>query len=169
MLDAGISLRQAPVHSHASGIAVLAPRGNDSGHRFLFAERQTGSVFSKKENNLMKYVLLVYADVSKQPKYTPEQLQAARQIYSAYVTQAQGAGVLKQNEGFHPVTNPTTVRVRDDKTATADAPVANTPEQLTGYIMLDCKNLDEAINWAAKNPAAGYGSIEVRPVDAYSQ
>jgi hypothetical protein len=117
----------------------------------------------------MKYVLLVYADVSKQPKYTPEQLQAARQIYSAYVTEAQAAGVLKQNEGFHPVTNPTTVRVRDDKTVSADGPVANTPEQLTGYIMLDCKNLDEAINWAAKNPAARYGSIEVRPVDAYSQ
>jgi len=61
------------------------------------------------------------------------------------------------------------VRVRDDKTLTADSPFAETEEQLSGCIVLDCKDLDEAICWVAKNPAAKYGSIEIRPVDAYSQ
>lgn len=117
----------------------------------------------------MKYMLLIYADVSKRPNYTPEELEAAQQINTAYLTEAQVAGALMQNEGFHVITSAKTVRVRDDKTLTADGPFAKTQEQLTGYIMLDCKDLDEAISWAAKSPAAKYGSIEVRPVDTYSR
>ncbi len=117
----------------------------------------------------MKYMLLIYADVSKAPKYTPEQRQAAQQINTTYLTEAQAAGVLMQNEGFHVITNVRTVRVRENKTLTANGPFAETGEQLTGYIILDCKDLDEAIGWAAKNPAATYGSVEVRPVDASSR
>ncbi len=117
----------------------------------------------------MKYLLLIYANVSKRPNYTPEQLEVAQRTNTAYLTEAQAAGVLAQNESFHPIARATTVRVRDNKTLTADGPFAETEEQLTGYMMLDCKDLDEAIRWAAKNPAAKYGSIEVRPVDAYSQ
>ncbi len=75
------------------------------------------------------------------------------------------AGVLMPNEGWNVITDVRTVRVRHDETLTAAAPFAETQEQLTGYIMLDCKDLDEAIGWAAKNPAAKYGSIEVRLVD----
>ena len=112
----------------------------------------------------MKYILLIYADVSKAPKYTPEQRKAAEQVNSAYVTEAQEAGVLMRNEGFHIITNVTTVRVRDGKTLTTDSPFAETEEKLTGYFKLDCKDLDEAIGWAVKNPAAKYGSVEVRPV-----
>ena len=112
----------------------------------------------------MKYIFLIYADVSKAPKYTAEQRRAAEQVNSAYVTDAQEAGGLMRNEGFHIFTNVTTVRVRDGKTLTTDSPFAETEEKLTGYFMLDCKDLDEAIGWAAKNPAAKYGSVEVRPV-----
>ncbi len=112
----------------------------------------------------MKYMLLIYADVAKRPNYTAEQLQAARQTNTAYLTEMHAAGVLMPNEGFHVLSNARTVRVRDDKAQTADTAFAETQEQLTGYIMLDCKDLDEAIGWAAKNPAAKYGSIEVRLV-----
>ncbi len=112
----------------------------------------------------MKYMLLVYADVSKRPNYTPEQLQAARQTNSAYMMELHAAGVLMPNEGWNVITDVRTVRVRHDETLTADTPFAETQEQLTGYLMLDCKDLDEAIGWAAKNPAAKYGSIEVRLV-----
>ncbi len=113
----------------------------------------------------MKYMQLIYADVSKRPNYTPEQLQAARQTNSAYLMELQAAGVVTHDDGWHIISNVRTVRVRDDKTLTTVAPFAETQEQLTGYIMLDCKDLDEAIGWAAKNPAAKYGSIEVRLVD----
>lgn len=114
-------------------------------------------------------MLLIYADLSKAPKYTPEQRKAAEQINSTYVTETQAVGVLAHNDGFHIIPKATTVRVRDGKTSTADGPFAETEEQLTGYFMLDCKNLDEALGWAAKNPAAKYGSVEVRPMDVYSQ
>ncbi len=117
----------------------------------------------------MKYILLIYADRSKAPKYTPEQRKAAEQINSDYITAAQNAGVLARDEGFHVITQATTVHVRDDKTLTVDKPLARTEQQLTGYFMLDCKDLDEAIGWAAKTPGAKYGSVEVRPVDAYSR
>ena len=117
----------------------------------------------------MKYILLIYADLSEAPKYTPEQRKVAEQINSDYITAAQNVGVLGRDERFHVITKATTVRVRDDKTLTADKPFAETEERLTGYFMLDCKDLDEAISWAAKTPGAKYGSVEVRPVDAYSR
>jgi len=113
----------------------------------------------------MKYMLLIYADRSTAPQYTPEQRQAAAQINSAYISAAQAAGALMPNDGFHIIANATTVRVRDGQTATSHGSAAATPEQLTGYIMLDCGSLDEAIDWAAKNPAAKYGSVEVRPLE----
>ncbi len=112
----------------------------------------------------MKYMLLIYADVSKRPNYTPEELKAAQQKNTAYLTEMHAAGVLMPNEGWNVIADVRTVRVRHDETLTADTPFAETQEQLTGYMMLDCKDLDEAIGWAAKNPAAKYGSIEVRPV-----
>jgi hypothetical protein len=56
------------------------------------------------------------------------------------------------------------VRVRNGQLTTTDGPFAETKEQFGGYYLLDCKDLDEAITWAAKMPGATYGSIEVRPV-----
>ena len=58
----------------------------------------------------------------------------------------------------------TTVRVRSGKTLTTDGPFAETKEQLGGYYLIDVKNLDEAIQWAAKIPSAKLGCVEVRPV-----
>jgi hypothetical protein len=112
----------------------------------------------------MKYMLLIYADVSKRPNYTPEELKAAQQKNNAHLTEMHDTGVLMQNEGWNVITDVRTVRVRHNETMTADTLFAETQEQLTSYIMLDCKDLDEAISWVAKNPAARYGSIEVRPV-----
>ena len=58
----------------------------------------------------------------------------------------------------------TTVRVRDGKILTTDGPFAETKEQLGGYYMLKCKDLNEAIEMATKIPAVRYGSIEIRPI-----
>jgi hypothetical protein len=76
---------------------------------------------------------------------------------------AQAAGVLESTGGL-PSGNTTTVRVREGKTLTTDGPFAETHEQLGGYFLLDCENLDEAMAWAAKIPAAQYGAIEIRPL-----
>jgi hypothetical protein len=117
----------------------------------------------------MKYMLLMYANESKAPEYTPEEHQAVAQAWYAFGKEAEAAGVLVSNNGLCPITDATTVRVRDGKTLTADGPFAETHEQLGGYYLLDCKDLDDAIRWAAKIPIAKYGSIEVRPLNQWSQ
>jgi hypothetical protein len=111
----------------------------------------------------MKYMLLMYADESKAPK-TTEEIQAAYPAWNALGKELEAAGVVVGNNGLSPIANATTVRVRDGKTLTADGPFAETHEQLGGYYVLDCKDLDEAVGWAAKIPSAKYGSIEVRPL-----
>ena len=110
----------------------------------------------------MKYMLLMYANETEAPK-TPEEYQAAAQAWTTFGQEVSAAGVLLSNTGLSPVADATTVRVRDGKTLTTDGPFAETHEQLGGYYLLECKDLDEAIRWAEKIPTAKYGSIEVRP------
>src|SRR5436305_6320550 len=101
----------------------------------------------------MKYMLLLYSNESIVQKFTPEEFQAAAQSWNALSTELQAAGALESTSGLSPVSNATTVRVRDGKTLTADGPFAETHEQLGGCWLLNCKDLDEAIAWAAKVPS----------------
>jgi hypothetical protein len=110
----------------------------------------------------MKYMLMMYATESSAPT-TPEEYQVAAAAWAALGKELQDAGVVVSNCGLSPVANATSVRVRDGRTITADGPFAETHEQLGGYYLLECKDLDEAIAWAAKIPTAKYGTIEVRP------
>ena len=110
----------------------------------------------------MKYMLLMYANESHVPK-TPEEQQAAAPAWQALGKELEAAGVLLSSTGLSPVANSTTIRIREGKTLTTDGPFAETHEQLGGYFLLDCKDLDEAIRWAVKIPTAKYGSIEIRP------
>jgi hypothetical protein len=66
--------------------------------------------------------------------------------------------------GLRPPDEATTVRVRHDELLLTDGPFAETKEQIGGFVMIDCADLDEAIEIAAKHPAAGYGTIEIRPL-----
>ena len=116
----------------------------------------------------MKYMLLMYANETEAP-HTPEEYQAVAQTWVAFGREAEVAGVLLSNNGLSSVADATTVRVRDDKTLVVDGPFAETHEQLGGYYLLDCRDLDEAIRWAERIPAAKYGSIEVRPLNQWSQ
>jgi hypothetical protein len=111
----------------------------------------------------MKYMLLMYSNEAEMPT-SPEEVQALQQAWFAFLPEVKAAGVLIENNGLLPGSDATTVRVRNGKMLTADGPFAETHEQLGGYFLLDCKDLDEAIGWAAKIPSAKYGSIEVRPV-----
>lgn len=117
----------------------------------------------------MKYMLLMYANESEAPQYTPEEHQAAAQAWYTFGKEAEAAGVLLSNNGLCPVTDATTVRIRDGKTLVVDGPFAETREQLGGYYLLDCKDLDGTIRWATRIPLARYGSVEIRPLNQWSQ
>ncbi|MFI5591057.1 YciI family protein [Amycolatopsis sp. NPDC051758] len=66
--------------------------------------------------------------------------------------------------GLRPPSEATTIRVRDGEVLLTDGPFTEAKEQVGGYVVLDCEDLDEALEIAAKHPAATYGSIEVRPM-----
>ena len=112
----------------------------------------------------MKYLLLMYADESIGSKWSKEESQAAAKTWAEFRQEIRTSGVLVSSSGVAPETSATTVRVRNDKTLITDGPFAETHEQLGGYFLVDCKDLDEAIRWAEKIPTAKYGSIEIRPL-----
>ena len=87
--------------------------------------------------------------------------------YEAFGREVTESGAMLGGEGLQPSGTATTVQVRDGQTLTSDGPFADTREQLGGYYLLDCRDLDEAIGWAAKIPGAQNGTIEVRPVMDY--
>ena len=111
----------------------------------------------------MKYLLLMYANEAEAPN-TPEELQAIAGAWYAYMEEATAAGVLLSNGGLAPSATPTTERIRDGRTLTTDGPFAETHEQVGGYSVLECKDLEEAIHWAEKIPTAKYGSVEICPL-----
>ena len=115
----------------------------------------------------MKYLLTIYADESRYATMTPADSAALMEAYGKFGTEAQEAGVLLGGEGLQPTATATTVRVRDGETLLTDGPFAETREQLGGYYLLDCADLDEANRWAAKIPDAANGGVEVRPVMDY--
>ena len=112
----------------------------------------------------MKYMLLMYASDSFVPKTPEEQQAVAPEVWFDLMKEMKAAGVLISNNGLSPVTNATTVRVREGKTLITDGSFAETHEQLAGYSVFECKDLDEAIRWATRIPTVKYGSIEVRPL-----
>jgi hypothetical protein len=115
----------------------------------------------------MRYLLTIYGDESGWNEVTPEQSAQIMAAYGAFGEAAQKAGVLLGGEGLQPTSTATTVRVRDGETLTTDGPFAETREQLGGYYLLECKDLDDAISWASKIPGAEDGSVEVRPIMDY--
>ncbi len=116
----------------------------------------------------MQYILLIYGtEPTGQP--TPEEIAAEMDAYNAYTAELQKSGAMVGGEALHPVNTATTVRVQNGKTVTTDGPFAETKEQLGGYYVVNAKDLDEAIVWAAKCPGAQNGKIEVRPIVDFSQ
>lgn len=117
----------------------------------------------------MKYMLLLYANPSQAPHYTAEEGRVARQGWFDRLTEMKAAGVYLSNHGLAPITDATTVHVDNGETVVTPGPFAETDEQLGGYFLLDCKNRDEAVGWAAKLPYAKGGLIEIRPVVTYAE
>jgi hypothetical protein len=117
----------------------------------------------------MKYVLTIYGDESAAQSASPEDMQAVSQAYGELTQEMQEKGVLVGGEGLYPTQTATTVRVRDGERAVTDGPFAETKEQLGGFYEIDCKDLDEAIEWATKIPGATNGSVEIRPVMVFDE
>jgi hypothetical protein len=84
--------------------------------------------------------------------------------YAAFNEQSVEAGVRRSGLALHPVSATTTVRLRDDEVLMTDGPFLESKEQLSGFFLFECDNLDEAITWAARIPGARHGAVEVRPV-----
>ena len=112
----------------------------------------------------MRYIALIYANEADRPQPGTPASEKMMKDYFDYSDAVVKAGVFKAGDALLPTPTATTVRARDGKTLTTDGPFAETKEQLGGFYVLDCKDLDEAISWAAKIPDARTGSIEVRPL-----
>jgi hypothetical protein len=114
----------------------------------------------------MQYILLIYGyeKVMAQMGNDPEAQKKMHAAFMQYTKDLQGAGVLRGGAELKPVHTATTVRVKNGKTVTTDGPFAETREQLGGYYIVEVPNLDEAVKWAAKCPAANGGSMEIRPL-----
>ena len=120
----------------------------------------------------MQYLLLIYGDEKAAEAYmasNPEAAQAAMAEYFTFGDEVSAAGVMRGGEGLHPTSAATTIRVRDGKTMTTHGPFAETKEQLGGYYVVECENLDQAIHWASKIPGARQGSIEIRPIMEFTR
>jgi hypothetical protein len=115
----------------------------------------------------MQYLAIIYGDESLYANATPEDIGAIFAAHGKFGEDARAAGVFVGGEGLQGTNTATTVRVRDGERLLTDGPYAETKEQIGGYYVLDCKDLDDALNWAAQIPEAKTGSIEVRPIMDY--
>jgi hypothetical protein len=117
----------------------------------------------------MKYAFTIYGDEAGREAASEEDRNAMAQAYGALTQEMQERGALVAGEGLYPTQTATTVQVRDGERSVTDGPFAETKEQLGGFYVLDCKDLDEAIEWAAKIPGAQFGSVEIRPVMVFDE
>jgi hypothetical protein len=112
----------------------------------------------------MKYLFLIYSDEKIETAMSQAEMGQLLQAYGAYTRGLQEKGVYKGGEPLQPVSTATSLRRREGKTLLTDGPFAETKEQLVGFYLVDCSNLDEALELAAGIPSAEFGTIEVRPV-----
>ena len=113
----------------------------------------------------MRYMLLVYSR-EQAPAY-PESMQQIAEGHRRVIAEAAAKGILEGAEPLRPATTATTIRPQNGKSIVLDGPFAETKEQLAGYYILNCKDLDEAIEWAKKIPTGcggAEGCIEIRPL-----
>lgn len=120
----------------------------------------------------MRYMFLVYSTETHMASLTPEQRQQITAAHWAVMDETAKKGIFRGAEPLKPTSTATTVRLQNGKPLIIDGPFAETKEQLAGYYILDCTDLDEAIHWAAKIPTScqgGVGCIEIRPIQEIPQ
>ena len=114
----------------------------------------------------MRYMLLIYQKEQEGPP-SPADAERVREAHWAVMDETTKLGIFRGAEPLQPTSTATTIRREGDRMITVDGPFAETKEQLAGYYILDCKDLDEAIGWASKLPtmcSGGAACIEIRPI-----
>lgn len=113
----------------------------------------------------MRYMLLIYSQESESAP--PEEMQQIAAAHRAVMEEAGRRGIFRAADPLQPPSTATTVRVQGADVLLTDGPFIETKEQLAGYYILDCQDLDEAIEWASKIPTSCQGApgyVEVRPI-----
>jgi hypothetical protein len=117
----------------------------------------------------VKYAILIYGDEARGAEMPPEERERSMQGWWGFEGELQKhEGLRLAGEALQPTSTATSIRIEDGKQAITDGPFAETKEQLGGFYLLDCKDLDEAIEWAKKLPMQA-GTAEVRPVQEFEQ
>jgi hypothetical protein len=112
----------------------------------------------------MRYLCLIYQDESVGAKVPQAEIDKVLGQYLVFADGIKKSGHYVGSNRLQPTETATTVRVRNGKVTTTDGPFAETKEQLGGYFLIEARDLNEAIQIAAKIPSARFGCIEVRPV-----
>jgi hypothetical protein len=110
----------------------------------------------------MRYALFVCSDESEE--LSEEEVQERWKAFMSFQEDMEARGALVTLQRLQPTSTATNVRKRDGGLVVADGPFAETREQIAGFYVLECEDLDQALEIAAKNPAAEFGTVEVRPV-----
>lgn len=117
----------------------------------------------------MRYLCLIYEDEKKTAGMSESEANAFMGEYNAFTESIRSSGHYSAGEALQPVETATTVRVRNGKTLTTDGPFAETKEQLGGFYLINARDLNDAIQVAARIPSARHGSVEVRPIMEFDQ
>src|SRR6476619_3741784 len=116
----------------------------------------------------MKYLCLIYDEGKKMDTLSKTEADAFMGEYFAFTEGIKQSGHYVGGEALQPVQTATSVRVRNGKVSTTDGPFAETKEQLGGFYLIEARDLNDAIQVAARIPGAKTGSIEVRPIMVFS-
>ena len=117
----------------------------------------------------MKYLCLIYYDETKWASMPKSEIDTVMGEYFAFSEDITKSGQMVAGEALLPTSAATTVRVRNGKTSTTDGPFAETKEQLGGFYLIEARDLNDAVQVAARIPTAKTGCVEVRPVEVFDQ
>jgi hypothetical protein len=112
----------------------------------------------------MRYLCLIYEDETLYERMPKDEADKIFGEYFTFTDEIKRSGHHLGGEPLQPTSTATTLRVRNGKISTTDGPFAETKEQLGGFYMIEAKDLNEALQVAARIPGARFGSIEIRPV-----
>ena len=112
----------------------------------------------------MQYLLMLYTNDADWSAMTPAEQEQGVAAYNAYTEALVKSDALRGANRLAPSAVATTVRVTGGKSQVLDGPYADSKEQIGGYYLIDVPDLDAAISWAARCPAASHGVVEVRPL-----
>ena len=117
----------------------------------------------------MQYLLLIYDNETRMAAMTEAEQTKVMSDYRAYNEYLTAAGIFVGGDALQGTPTATSVRLRDGQVLNTDGPFAETKEQLGGYYLLECANLDQALEAASRCPTAKHGTIEVRPIMDWSK